>query len=425
MRSLFLLIIASLPFYSCNNNESSPEEKAEADSAANAQQTVTNSLDSLPKPYATKSVTNRPDVTGWKNNMMPAAPEGFTVSVFADNLQSPRWMYVASNGDIFVAQADKEGKKGNNILLFRDKNKDGIPESKTVYLQNLNQPFGMLVINNKFYVANTDALLEYPYDPTVTSITAPSKQLVALPGKGRHWARNIITNSAKNKIYISVGSSTNEAEDGIEKENRRADILEVNLDGSNEKIYASGLRNPVGMGWAPGSGTLWAAVNERDELGDDVPPDYLTGVKKGGFYGWPYSYFGQNPDPRIDASKQRPDLVKNAIVPDVALGSHTASLGLLFYTGDKFPAGYHNGAFVAQHGSWNRSHLAGYKVVFVPFGNGRPSGKPEDFLTGFIANEEKSEVYGRPVGVAQTADGSLLVTDDGDNKIWRVSYKNK
>jgi glucose/arabinose dehydrogenase len=425
MRSLFLLIIASLPFYSCNNNESSPEEKAEADSAANAQQTVTNSLDSLPKPYATKSVTNRADVTGWKNNVKPAAPEGFTVSVFADNLQSPRWMYVASNGDIFVAQADKEGKKGNNILLFRDKNKDGIPESKTVYLQNLNQPFGMLVINNKFYVANTDALLEYPYDPTVTSITAPSKQLVALPGKGRHWARNIITNSAKNKIYISVGSSTNEAEDGIEKENRRADILEVNLDGSNEKIYASGLRNPVGMGWAPGSGTLWAAVNERDELGDDVPPDYLTGVKEGGFYGWPYSYFGQNPDPRIDASKQRPDLVKNAIVPDVALGSHTASLGLLFYTGDKFPAGYHNGAFVAQHGSWNRSHLAGYKVVFVPFGNGRPSGKPEDFLTGFIANEEKSEVYGRPVGVAQTADGSLLVTDDGDNKIWRVSYKNK
>ena len=423
MRSFLLPVIASLIICSCNSNESSPGEKAEADSTANSQQTVTNNLDSLPKPYATKSVTNRAEVTGWKNNLTPTALEGFTVSIFADNLESPRWMYVASNGDVFVAQADREGKKGNNILLFRDKNKDGLPESKTVYLQNLNQPFGMLVINNKFYVANTDALLEYPYDPAATSITAAAKQLVALPGKGRHWTRNIITNSARNKIYISVGSSTNEAEDGIDKESRRANILEVNLDGSNEKIYASGLRNPVGMGWAPGSGMLWTAVNERDELGDDLPPDYLTSVREGGFYGWPYSYFGQNLDPRIDSSKQRPELVKNAIVPDVALGTHTASLGLVFYTGDNFPASYLNGAFVAQHGSWNRSHLAGYKVVFVPFGNGKPSGKPEDFLTGFIANEEKSEVYGRPVGVAQAADGSLLVTDDGGNKIWRISYK--
>lgn len=423
MRSFLVSIIAAFFLYSCNSNKSSPEEKAEADSTANAQQAVANNLDSLPKPYATKSVTNRAEVTGWENNQTPTAPAGFTVSIFADNLQSPRWMYVASNGDVFVAQADREGKKGNNILLFRDKNKDGIPESKTVYLQNLNQPFGMLVINNKFYVANTDALLEYPYDPAATSIIAPSKLLVALPGKGRHWTRNIITNSAKNKIYISVGSSTNVAEDGIDKEIRRADILEVNLDGSGEKVYARGLRNPVGMDWAPGSGMLWAAVNERDELGDDVPPDYLTGVREGGFYGWPYSYFGQNLDPRIDSSKQRPDLVRNAIVPDVALGTHTASLGLIFYTGDNFPASYHNGAFVAQHGSWNRSHLAGYKVVFVPFGNGKPSGKPEDFLTGFIANEEKSEVYGRPVGVAQAADGSLLVTDDGGNRIWKVTYK--
>jgi glucose/arabinose dehydrogenase len=421
MRSLVLLAIFALLIYSCNNG-SSPEEKAAADSSANAQQTVVNNLDSLPAPYATKSVDNHSKVLGWKNNQAPTAPSGFTVSVFADNLESPRWMYVASNGDVFVAQADREGKKGNNILLLKDKNKDGVAESKSVYLKNLNQPFGMLVINDKFYVANTDALVEYPYDPAATSITTAPKLLVALPAKGRHWTRNIISNAAKNRIYIAVGSSSNVAEDGIDKESRRAGILEVNLDGSNEKIYASGLRNPVGMDWAPGSGTLWTAVNERDELGDDLVPDYLVGVREGGFYGWPYSYFGKNLDPRIDASQQRAELVNNAIVPDVALGSHTAALGLLFYTGNNFPASYHNGAFVALHGSWNRSHLAGYKVVFVPFGNGKPSGKPEDFLTGFIASDEKSEVFGRPVGVAQAGDGSLLVTDDGGNRIWRIDY---
>jgi glucose/arabinose dehydrogenase len=421
MRRLVLFALVSL-MYSCNN-KSSPEEKAAADSSANAQQTVVNNLDSLPAPNATKSVENHSKVLGWKNNQVPTAPSGFTVSVFADNLESPRWIYIASNGDVFVAQADREGKKGNNILLFRDWNKDGVPESKSVYLKNLNQPFGMLVINDKFYVANTDALVEYPYDPAATSITTAPKLLVALPAKGRHWTRNIITNAAKNRIYIAVGSSSNVAEDGIDKEARRAGILEVNLDGSNEKIYASGLRNPVGMDWAPGSGTLWTAVNERDELGDDLVPDYLAGVREGGFYGWPYSYFGKNPDPRIDASQQRAELVNNAIVPDVALGSHTSSMGLLFYTGNNFPASYQNGAFVAQHGSWNRSHLAGYKVVFVPFGNGKPSGKPEDFLTGFIASDEKSEVFGRPVGVAQAGDGSLLVTDDGGNRVWRINYK--
>jgi glucose/arabinose dehydrogenase len=422
MRIPALFAMIAFLMNSCNN-ESSPEEKAAADSTASAQQTVVSNLDSLPAPYATKSVDNHCKVVGWKNNQMPVVPSGFTVSIFADNLESPRWMYVAANGDVFVAQADREGKKGNNILLFRDTNKDGIPESNSVYLKNLNQPFGMLVINDKFYVANTDALLQYPYDPAATSVSAGGKQLVALPGGGRHWTRNIITNEAKNKIYIAVGSSSNVAEDGIDKETRRAAILEVNPDGSNEKIYASGLRNPVGMAWAPGSGILWAAVNERDELGDDLVPDYLAGVKEGGFYGWPYSYFGKNLDPRIDASQHRKELVNNAIIPDVALGSHTSCLGLLFYTGENFPAGYRNGVFVAQHGSWNRSHLAGYKVVFVPFGNGKPSGKPEDFLTGFIANEEKSEVYGRPVGVALAADGSLLVSDDAGNRIWRISYK--
>jgi glucose/arabinose dehydrogenase len=354
---------------------------------------------------------------------MPTAPEGFTVSLYADNLDAPRWMYVAPGGDVFVAQADREGKQGNNILLLRDKDKDGVPETKSVYLKDLNQPFGMLVINDKFYVANTDAVLEYPYDALATVQNSPAKKIVSLPGKGRHWTRNIITNAAKNKLYISVGSSSNNAEDGIDKENRRACIIQVNLDGSQEKLFASGLRNPVGMDWAPGSNVLWTAVNERDELGDDVPPDYLTSVRENGFYGWPYSYYGQHIDPRIKDEEKRPDLVQAAIVPDVALGSHTASLGLAFYKENAFPDTYRNGAFVAQHGSWNRSHLSGYKVVFVPFSDGKPSGKPQDFLTGFIASDEKSEVFGRPVGVVVLTDGSLLVTDDGAGRIWKVSYR--
>jgi glucose/arabinose dehydrogenase len=412
-----LLLLA----FACNDE--SKTDKATADSTASAQMETTEKLDSLPAPYATKSVRNSAKVLKWKQGQMPTAPEGFTVSIYADGLDAPRWMYVAPGGDVFVAQADREGKKGNNIILLRDKDKDGVPETKSVYLKDLNQPFGMLVINDKFYVANTDAVMEYPYDAMATVQNAPGKKIVPLPGKGRHWTRNIITNAAKNKLFIAVGSSSNVAEDGIEKENRRACILQVDLNGSNEKLYASGLRNPVGMDWAPGSNVLWTAVNERDELGDDVPPDYLTSVRENGFYGWPYSYFGQHVDPRIKDEDKRPELVQAAIVPEVALGSHTASLGLVFYRENAFPETYRNGAFVAQHGSWNRSHLAGYKVVFVPFSDGKPSGKPQDFLTGFIASDEKSEVYGRPVGVVVLMDGSLLVTDDGAGRIWKVSYK--
>lgn len=419
---LFVIAACSAMFSCSCNNESNTTDKATADSTATAQQQTVADLDSLPSPFHTKSVTNTAKVIEWEAGRKPLAPEGFKVSIWADKLESPRWMYVASNADVFVAQADREGKKGNNILLFRDKDKDGNYETKSVYLKNLNQPFGMEIVNNKFYVANTDAVLEYPYDPQNSTQSSPGKKIVSLPGKGRHWTRNILTNAAKDKLYISVGSSSNVAEDGFDKEIRRAGILQVTLDGSNEKVYASGLRNPVGMDWAPGTNTLWAAVNERDELGDDVPPDYLTGVKEDGFYGWPYSYFGQHIDPRIRQEDQRPDLVQKAIVPDVALGTHTAALGMLFYEGKAFPSSYQGGAFVAQHGSWNRSHLAGYKVVFVPFSNGQPSGKPQDFLTGFIANDEKSEVYGRPVGLAELPDGSLLVTDDGGSRIWKVSY---
>ena len=279
----------------------------------------------------------------------------------------------------------------------------------------------MLVIGDSFYVANTDGLIRYPYKPGNTKITAAGTKILSLPAGGynNHWTRNLIANADNSKIYVSVGSGSNVGENGMEHEVRRANILEINPDGTGETIYASGLRNPVGMAWAPGSSTLWTAVNERDGLGDNLVPDYITSVKKGGFYGWPYSYFGQHEDPRMKGLK--PDLVAKAIVPDVPVGSHTASLGLAFYTGNKFPEKYSNGAFIGQHGSWNRSELSGYKVAFVPFKDGKPSGPLQDFLTGFVANVEKGEVYGRPVGVAVAADGALLVADDVSHTIWRVA----
>lgn len=397
----------------------------------------------LPAPYATKSSKVFSKVIGWKGNQAPVAPKGFTVSKFASGLENPRWLYVAKNGDVFVAEsgtripkskrsdekdeffASKSQNFGsaNRITMFRDKDKDGVYESKYSYLANLNQPFGMLVLNNYFYVANTDEVLRFPYHEKDSTNTGKYEKIVELPAGGynNHWTRNIIVNPEGTKIYITVGSESNVAERGIESEYKRANILEINPDGSGERIYASGLRNPNGMDWAPGTKTLWTAVNERDELGDELVPDYVTSVKDGGFYGWPYSYFGQNVDPRHKG--KRADLVSKAIVPDVALGSHTASLGLTFYRNNSFPKKYQNGMFVGQHGSWNRAELSGYKVVFIPFKKGKPSGKPEDFLTGFIANAEKKEVYGRPVAVAALPDGSLLVTDDASKTIWRVTAK--
>ena len=401
------------------------------------------SKDNLPLPYSTKSSRNFSKVIGWPSTKMPMAPEGFKVTKFAENLVNPRWIYVADNGDIFVAESNTIltgikkfgakisrkigtqhiGESKNRITLFKDVNKDGIPESRHIFAENLNQPFGMLVLDNHFYVANTDGLFTYNYTTGDTVLKGVGKKIVTLPAGGynNHWTRNLLANKAGNKIYISVGSGSNNGENGMENEVRRANILEVNIDGSGERIYASGLRNPVGMGWATGTNTLWTAVNERDELGNDLVPDYLTSVKDGGFYGWPYSYFGQNLDPRMN-SKQRPELVAKAIVPDVSLGAHTASLGLAFYDKTVFPAKYRNGAFIGQHGSWNRSQLSGYKVMFVPFADGKPSGQPQDFLTGFVLDPLKDEVYGRPVCVSILADGSMLVTDDVSNLIWRVSY---
>ncbi len=396
----------------------------------------------LPQPFETKSVKNFSKVIGWTGEQKPTAPAGFAVTRFAADFVNPRWIYQAPNGDIFVAESNTEStgtkkitdavsgraksqrleESANRITLLRDTNKDGVPDLRHIYLTGLNKPFGMLVLGNYFYVANTDGLWRYPYKAGETELKSQGEKIAELPAGGynNHWTRNIIANADGSKIYVSVGSGSNVAEHGMENEIRRANILEMNPDGTSERIYASGLRNPVGMDWAPGTQILWTAVNERDELGDELVPDYMTSVKQGGFYGWPYAYFGPNPDPRME-KEQKPELVQKTLVPDVPLGSHTASLGLAFYDQKDFPQKYRNGAFIGQHGSWNRANLSGYKVVFVPFENGKPAGKPEDFLTGFVANAEKSEVYGRPVGVTVLQDGSLLVADDAANTIWRVS----
>jgi glucose/arabinose dehydrogenase len=395
----------------------------------------------LPPPHATKSVRNFSRVVGWPQGKTPVAPPGFTVSKFAGDLQSPRNLYVAPNGDIFVSEANTE--KGlvdrfeyhvvgadkaqcitgsaKRITLLRDANGDGIPEVRTVFLKDLNQPFGLLVLNGYFYVANQDAVWRYPYKDGQLEMKAKGEKLIDLPvgGYNNHWTRNLLASHDGKHLYVTVGSGSNAGEHGLANEIRRANILEIDPDGHNEKIYASGLRNPVGMAWGPGTDTLWTAVNERDELGDELVPDYLTSVQRGGFYGWPYSYFGKHVDDRV--KEQRPDLVARAIVPDLQLGSHTASLGLAFYESKAFPAKYRGGAFIGQHGSWNRSTLSGYEVVYVPFAKGKPSGPMETFLGGFIVTPGKNDVYGRPVGVAVAPDGALLVADDAGNTVWRVA----
>jgi glucose/arabinose dehydrogenase len=435
--AIFALAVAVVS--GCNGHQATSAHQ-EADSLTMKNNTPP---DSLPAPGATKSVTNFSNVIGWEDGSKPIAPEGFTVTKFADGLKNPRWIYVAPNGDVFVSEAhaikrftqevinsisgkaksENNNITANRITMFRDTNNDGQPDERYTFLKNLNQPLGMLVMNDVFYVANTDGLVQYPYKAGMTSISTEGKKILSLPAGGynNHWTRNVIRNEDGTKLYVSVGSGTNAAEHGMENEKGRANILEVNPDGTGVKVYASGLRNPVGMDWAPGTHTLWTVVNERDQLGDDLVPDYFTSVKEGAFYGWPYAYFGQHEDPGFKG--QAKELVKTSVVPDVALMAHTASLGLLFYKSNMFPEKYRNGAFISQHGSWNRTYLSGYKVIYVPFRDGRPAGKAEDFLTGFIASEPKSEVHGRPVGLAIAKDGSLLVADDASNTIWRVAVK--
>jgi glucose/arabinose dehydrogenase len=400
----------------------------------------------LPPPLATPPALRFSTVIGWPAGRMPIAPAGFQVSLFADALANPRWLHVLPNGDVLVAESMAVaappglppdiidglrrsrivGDSANRITLLRDANGDAVPEVRTVFLSGLQQPFGMLHMDGSLLVANTDGLVRYPYRGNETRIDAAGQKLLDLPAGGynNHWTRNVVARPDGSKLYVSVGSATNVDEESIDvKDPRRAAILEVNPDGTGMRVYASGLRNPNGMDWEPTTTRLWTTVNERDMLGDDLVPDYLTGVRDGGFYGWPYSYFGANEDPRQKG--KRPDLVATAIVPDYSLGAHTASLGLLFSRGTLMPESYRGGAFIAQRGSWNRSALAGYRVIFVPFSGGRPSGSIQDFLTGFIANEQTAEVYGRPVGLAMLRDGSLLVADDGGGKIWRVSAASR
>ena len=419
-KSLTLFSIPLLALMTaCNGQVKKEEKEALAKQPGNVVKTAIGDI-TLPPPYATESKTNNSKVIGWPTGKTPKAPEGFTVTKFADGFENPRWTYIAPNQDIFVVESGTRSSK-NQITVLRDKDRDGKFETREVFISGLNKPFGMLVLKDFFYIANTDGLYRYPYKNNPLKLETKGEKILELPAGGynNHWTRNLLASPDGNKIYVSVGSGSNVGENGMDKEVRRAAILEINPDGTGEKIFASGLRNPVGMDWNPANKELWTAVNERDELGDDLVPDYITSVKRDGFYGWPYSYFGSIPDPRMKG--ERKDLVEKAIVPDVPVGSHTASLGLAFYTKDAFPAKYKNGAFVGQHGSWNRSKISGYKVLFVPFEDGKPSGKPEDFLTGFISDANKAEVYGRPVAVTVMNDGSLLVNDDSSNTIWKVT----
>jgi glucose/arabinose dehydrogenase len=401
----------------------------------------------LPEPSTANPAKNFVRTVGWPEGRAPTAPQGFTVTRFGASLDHPRWLYVLPNGDVLVAEAstvpkppkspgdrEKEAllrKSGavkpiaNRITLLRDANGDGTVDKQTVFLENLNQPFGMVLVKTTLFVANTDGVMAFPYREGQTRIEEAGKKILDLPAGGynNHWTRNIITNRDGTKLYVSVGSASNVAEHGLAEEERRANVLECNLDGSGARVFASGLRNPNGMDWEPSTGALWTVVNERDNLGDDLVPDYLTSVEAGAFYGWPFSYFGQHVDTRV--KEQRPELVARARVPDYGLGAHTAALGLTFYRANAFPARYRGGAFIGMHGSWNRSALSGYKVVFVPFEQGRPSADtPEDFLTGFLAAGASADAYGRPVGVTVDKTGALLVADDTGNIIWRVAAAN-
>jgi glucose/arabinose dehydrogenase len=441
MRNHLLLAICvgalALPLAACN----------ETANTAVAEQTFGPSP-TLPAPESSMLPTvNVAKAVGWPSGAKPAVANGMAVNAFASGLDHPRTVYVLPNGDVLVAESnappkpdDGKGIKGwvmkmmmgragagvpsaNRITLLRDADGDGIAETRSVFLEKLNSPFGMVLVGDDFYVANTDAIVKFPYREGDTKITAPGVKLADLPAGtlNHHWTKDLTASSDGTKLYATVGSNSNIGENGIEAETNRAAVLEVDRASGQWRVFASGLRNPNGPSWQPQSGALWVTVNERDELGNDLVPDYMTSVKDGGFYGWPWSYFGQHVDARVQP--QRPDMVAKAIAPDYALGAHTASLGLTFNTGNLFPETMAGGAFVGQHGSWNRKPRAGYKVIFVPFANGMPSGKPQDVLTGFL--NDNGEAQGRPVGVRIDKQGALLVADDVGNVVWRVTPSAK
>lgn len=398
----------------------------------------------LPEPNKTLIPTvNIAPAAGWPAGTKPTAAPGTQVAAFAENLDHPRWLYVLPNGDVLVAETnappkpdDSKGIKGwvmkkvmsragagvpsaNRITLLRDQDHDGVAETRTVFIDHLNSPFGMTLAGNDFYVADTDRLLRFNYTSGETSIKGEPLKVTDLPGGtlNHHWTKNVIASKDGSKLYVTVGSNSNAGENGLDAEKGRAAIWEVDAATGNHRIFASGLRNPNGMDWDPSTGKLWTAVNERDEIGSDLVPDYVTSVQDGAFYGWPFSYYGQHVDIRV--SPQNPQLVQKAIAPDFAVGPHTASLGLAFADGKSLPAPFNEGLFVGQHGSWNRKPHSGYKVLFVPFKDGKPSGTPVDLLSGFLNADEKAQ--GRPVGVVNDNRGGVLVADDVGNKIWRVT----
>jgi hypothetical protein len=417
--------------------------------ACNEQETAAVGQTFGPKPTLVEPekslipMVNVAKAIGWPAGGKPAAADGMTVSAFATELDHPRTLHVLPNGDVLVAETNAParpdetrgirgwitkivmGRAGadtpsaNRITLLRDADGDGVAETKTTFLEGLNSPFGMALVGDDFYVANSDAIMKFPYHSGDTKITAAGVKLADLPGGplNHHWTKDLVASPDGSKLYATVGSNSNVGDNGMEVETNRAAVLEVDRATGKWRVFASGLRNPNGPSWQPQSGALWVVVNERDELGNDLVPDYMTSVKDGGFYGWPYSYYGQHVDARVQT--QRPDFVAKAIAPDYAVGAHTASLGLAFNTGKLFPSDMANGAFIGQHGSWNRKPRSGYKVIFVPFANGMPSGAPRDVLTGFLNKD--GEAQGRPVGVAIDKQGALLVADDVGNTVWRVT----
>ncbi|MES2831638.1 MAG: sorbosone dehydrogenase family protein [Pseudomonadota bacterium] len=379
---------------------------------------------------------------GWPANTTPIPAPGLAVQSFANGLNHPRMVHVLPNGDVLVAESNAPAKENGNtgirewimkkvmkvagagvpspnrITLLRDSNGDGVAETKAVFLKNLHSPFGMALVNDEFYVANTDGIVRFPYQTGQTEITTAGTKVLDLPALpiNHHWTKDLIASLDGNKLYATVGSNSNIGENGMDKEEGRAAVWEHDRISGKSRIFATGLRNPNGLAWQPKSGALWVAVNERDELGNDLVPDYITSVQDGGFYGWPYSYYGQNIDTRV--TPQRPDLVAKAIAPDYAVGAHTAPLGLTFYNASLLPKKYLGGAFVSQHGSWNRKPRSGYKVIHVPFNDGKPGGVPTDVLSGFVNSDGNAQ--GRPVGVAIDRAGALLVADDVGNTVWRV-----
>ncbi len=402
-------------------------------------------LPALPEPkHSLIPTVNVAPARGWPEGSQPVGAQGTTVTPFARGLQHPRWLYVLPNGDVLVAETnappkpeDGKGLKGhvmkamqkkagagtpspNRITLLRDADRDGQAEIRTAFVDGLNSPFGMALVGNDFYVANSDAVLRFEYVPDAIQLAGHGQVVTQLPAGpiNHHWTKNLIASADGSKLYVTVGSNSNVGENGLQAEEGRAAIWEVDTRSGEHRVYASGLRNPNGLAWVPGTGALWAVVNERDEIGSDLVPDYMTSVKSGGFYGWPFSYYGQHIDTRAKPANRQ--LVGQAIVPDYALGPHTASLGLAYSESNALPAQFQRGMFVGQHGSWNRRPRSGYKVLFVPFdADGRPSGKPVDVLTGFL--DDKGDAYGRPVGVALDKAGALLVADDVGDTVWRVS----